>query len=437
MSSVHVATPAPSLPSETAVSAAPSEEKIILTPLTSIRFFAALHIFLFHLIGIIAFQGGPPREGTEMVLPEFLRALPGWIVTLWGRGYCSTGLFFLISGFILTYLYVRADGTQSVSSRDFWFARFSRAYPLHIGVMFLVAPVVVGFAGQMIPMTFFGMPIPKSVYIPLTGVLNVALLQSWFPEYALTWNFPTWALSTVVFFYLMFPTLVRWTASMSRATQWRVLSLCPILTLIPSVIYLLLNEKEKNMSFGHELVMRNPLFWLPACYMGMLLARIFNITRYDTAWRRSPASARPSWGDAAAAVLFCLLIIPDTFYASLLGYLGLGNGPRLILRHGGLAPLFLVFIYYLAQEKGLIAKLLSNKLLKGLGDASYSIFIWQFPMMIPGFFLPKTMSPWAKIGLIAVATIIVSLLSVRYIEKPIARKLRKRWMARSPQNAAT
>jgi hypothetical protein len=55
--------------------------------------------------------------------------------------------------------------------------------------------------------------------------------------------------------------------------------------------------------------MRNPLLWLPHFMMGMLLARIFNITRYDRSRGPSLNPRRISWGDAAALILLVIFLL--------------------------------------------------------------------------------------------------------------------------------
>jgi len=97
----------------------PSDRREIY-PLTSLRFFAA-----------------------GLVVLEHLQMLPGleWAGSKSGfPGLAGVSIFFVLSGFILSYTYwdrdwVRAPGANS---RDFFWSRFARVYPLH-WMMFLVA----------------------------------------------------------------------------------------------------------------------------------------------------------------------------------------------------------------------------------------------------------------------------------------------------------
>lgn len=76
-----------------------------LGALTTLRFFAALHVVLFHMkvIGILT-------DG------------PWWYQNFAGIGYVGVNFFFVLSGFILVYTYAG----PSLSVWRFWQARFAR-----------------------------------------------------------------------------------------------------------------------------------------------------------------------------------------------------------------------------------------------------------------------------------------------------------------------
>src|SRR5690242_12787179 len=87
-----------------------------LPALTSLRFLAALAVFLHH-------------------------------AGLFADGFFGVTFFFVLSGFILTYNYRRtlADGGRG-AVWDFYVARFARVYPLHIFALIAALPWV---ASQM------------------------------------------------------------------------------------------------------------------------------------------------------------------------------------------------------------------------------------------------------------------------------------------------
>ena len=104
---------------------------------------------------------------------------------------------------------------------------------------------------------------------------------------------------------------------------------------------------------------------------------------------------------------------------------------RLILRHGALMPLYMVALYDLALGRGLAARVFSLPGMAFLGQLSFSIFIWQNLFMALGFMMimaapnvPDGSFLFAVIGLLG-----MSMISTFFIEKPLARRLRKRFAA--------
>ena len=130
-----------------------------------------------------------------------------------------------------------------------------------------------------------------------------------------------------------------------------------------------------------------------------------------------------SWGDGCAVVLAVILVVSDAAWSQLL------HLPeywlRLVLRHGLLAPLYAVLIRDLALGKGLLARLLGLPILARLGDASFSIFMLQLPMMVAGaaLFAVIPAGPVTRFVILLTLTTAVSL-GCASLEKRVTRKLR-------------
>lgn len=482
-----------------------------LVPLTGLRFFAALHIFVFHIaamptmdeLQVLMQQGSqaampgeagadigtgatvatspetpsdasadsspenlsrrpvdsPPGSKPAARSPEAMAAemqnrglyavLPKPLGRFLQRGYLSTGLFFMLSGFVLAYLYVDRDGHQTVSDREFWLNRIARLYPLHLLMLLFLIPMAVAMLSFMPSNSLWGIPVSKPVFGVVTGLMSVLLVQAWCPEAALTWNFATWALSAVAFFYLVFPAVVRFLARQSRTTLWGLFWLMPVLNLVPTLIFLWKGEgAQTGLNFWSEFVMRTPLFWLPHFVMAIILCRLFQITRHDMRWVQpgDRTGWRPGLGDLAALVIVMVSITPDEVFSRWFGLQG--KPPNFILRHGFMCPLYAVFLYELAQNRGIVARLLSHRWCETLGEASFGIFIFQGPFIFPALLLFGFVAPHfeaiirrftddpgtvtatleiARVVLTVVPVVMLALLSVRYFEKPVARRLKKRW----------
>lgn len=87
---------------------------------TAMRGVAALIVVFYHL-----------RFGADVLLP-FEEA-----TALFARGYLWVDFFFLLSGFVLTYVYGEARWDAG-SVRRFYVARVARVYPLHLATLCLL-----------------------------------------------------------------------------------------------------------------------------------------------------------------------------------------------------------------------------------------------------------------------------------------------------------
>ncbi len=145
-----------------------------IAPLTSLRFFAAGAIVLHHLQGI----SGIPRASFPLGL--------------------AVSFFYLLSGFILCYVY--SDLDDGPKARRFYLARFARIWPLHVATLLFAALVLVpGYTDRSLG----------------AFIANALLVQSWWPSLSsvLSYNHVAWSISDEAFFYLLFPLVMvtkRW-----------------------------------------------------------------------------------------------------------------------------------------------------------------------------------------------------------------------------------
>jgi len=155
-----------------------------LPALTGIRFFAAFYVVLTHSLPWI-------KNRVSLPLP---------IANFFSNGYLAVCLFFLLSGFILSYTYSGlAPGVQNYAK--FWEARFARIYPVYLFSLLLA-----------LPFQFHTLTLKSTVAVLL-------MVQAWnplHPEMSGAWNYPAWSLSVEAFFYLCFPFIQMRIASMSR-----------------------------------------------------------------------------------------------------------------------------------------------------------------------------------------------------------------------------
>jgi peptidoglycan/LPS O-acetylase OafA/YrhL len=155
--------------------------------LTGIRGLAAAWVLVFHLRGLLlAFFPG-------------LEAFDGLI----SSGYLGVDLFFVLSGFVLTYNYkkwfMRFDPTSYL---QFVFMRLARIYPVHL----VVTAACVGgvLVARRIGANFGN---PPEHFTPEDLIRHLMLVHAWGGADPHSWNFPSWSISAEWAAYLMFPAL--------------------------------------------------------------------------------------------------------------------------------------------------------------------------------------------------------------------------------------
>ncbi len=304
-----------------------------LDQLTSLRFFAAMMVVVYHSAGLF----GLPRIEAQL-----------------GQG---VSFFFVLSGFILTYVYPRLDDLQAV--RKFWRARIARIWPAH------AAAFALGFV--LFPYA----------WDTRTAIPNLLMLQAWIPmsTYYFSYNSVSWSISTELFFYLAFPFLIRrW------ETTWSVKLIASLLILIALVIIanrwsLPLYGNRAHGSDGrlvtqHGLLYIGPLARLFEFVLGMSLAH---------AWRRTASRAgspMAATGCELAAIALCVLTI---VYSPAVAEWSRGSvlGPSVAVwvENSGSTLSFGLLIYVVAGGRGQLAHLLARPALVVLGEISYSIYL--------------------------------------------------------------
>lgn len=149
---------------------APNTGIVNLPRLTSLRFFAASGVFMYHLCRIYP---GMPLKATSTV------------------GYVGVAFFFVLSGFVLTWSTPIYNG---VEAKQFWIKRVARVYPSHLAMMVIALLL----PARPLPLTWVAVP------------PNALLLQSWFSpnDIAFGVNAVSWSLSCEAFFYLCAPLLI-------------------------------------------------------------------------------------------------------------------------------------------------------------------------------------------------------------------------------------
>ncbi len=148
-----------------------------LKPLTSLRFFAAAWVVMFHYWPKLAVAATP---------------------TIIDKGYLGVEVFFILSGFILCHVYLAAFEEGRFQYGDFLWARLARIYPMH-----LVTLIGIGLmAGLALAI---GLSVDPNILSLAALPANLTLTQAWGLAPVAGWNHPSWSISAEWFAYLSFP----------------------------------------------------------------------------------------------------------------------------------------------------------------------------------------------------------------------------------------
>lgn len=354
-----------------------SEPRPYLASLAGIRFFAALHVALYHLAQFsYAFsQNTAPRHHQQARWAGEIWGIfaDSWIVRGITKGaLVELSMFFIMSGFILTYAHpVSANG--SFDKRNYFRHRLSRLLPMYFFALFVTLPIFLAFCGQPNSPLTPTMILAAAIVVPL-------LLQAWSPTLALTpWNPPAWSLSVEAFAYCVFP------MAAIRTSRWGTRRLvafalgCWVVVLLAPIVYMATNPDGFPLdafglaavtwtSEGYWLnfVRYNPLLRLPEFLLGVALGQIFS----ERAAQNYLSKRKQGGWVTFASIAGVLAVLAFTEHI-----------PYLLLHNGLLGPLFAAAIVSLALGGGWIGWICSRKPIVLLGESAYGLYMLHFPVL--------------------------------------------------------
>jgi peptidoglycan/LPS O-acetylase OafA/YrhL len=349
--------------------------------LTSLRFFAAFYVVLFHTVSL---GFGRLAKGT---LVERTLSL----------GYISVSFFFLLSGYILAMVYLR-DGV-AVRKSSFYAARFARVYPLFFLTLVADTPFVLLSRAQQ-----FGWS-SAAIKTFATFGAHVLMLQAWLPGLRGI-DQPNWSLSVETVFYLIFPFL--------GVLLWRLRGIS--LWLTAAAIWIG-GQIAVYLVAPHVLVTTAkflPLLHISTFALGILFAR------WQQWQRRQHGSSPKRELSIAWALLTALVAVAATIYwQDLL--------PSVNINAGLLSPVFALVIWACSGSRSAPARLLGARWLVILGEASFGLYLIHMPVLHFFEWLGWDRSR-ALYPVYLVLCVGLSVLSFFYVETPT-----RKWILRQMQ----
>jgi peptidoglycan/LPS O-acetylase OafA/YrhL len=366
-----------------------------------------------------------PRPGEQIPALTGVRAIAAFLVffhhhptdlltlgplLLWWELHIGVTLFFVLSGFMITWRYDGRQGPRQPYLRGYFVNRFARIYPLYLA---LVVPTMLLRAEKS----------------PLVWGLNLTVFTCFDSGIA-----QAWSLRVEECFYLLAPAIfLLW----RRGPAWPLGAAAILLAALYPVA--MLPAAAGILGPPREFL----LYTFPGrffeFYAGIWLAkRLAGAAPPDPGSRRSPVFTLLG-GLGIAAVVVALAAL---HHAAGTAYLYGLYHPAGIVLNNLVLPVFIAAFYWgLVREPSVLRRILSGRVAALLGRSSYAFYlIHTGPLLayLLGVFAlgAKLLGPRAgaaaerlpaQPGALFLFVILLSIGLYRFIERPANRFLRRRW----------
>lgn len=326
-------------------------------------------------------------------------------LALFKSGFLGVTVFFVLSGYLITGILIsEVEEEGTIDLKNFWLRRIRRLVP---AVMSMA--VVIIFVSAVVNRIIF----TKGCKDFLASVLG---FNNWWQIFNKVSYFEAagvpspfthcWSLAIETQFYLIYPLILlgiyklaksRGEGRAKRGLLFAGVTL--LLALISVILMIVLFDPQQDASrvyYGTDTRAFSLLF-------GALLAILWE---YRMVPRRLSASVNMVLGSVSFAALLVMTIAI--------------NGSSNFWYRGGQfvgTILTVLMVYAVSGRKTWLSRFLSNPVLKWIGDRSYSIYLWHYPIIL---LISKGIKASWWITLIEIVlSVVLAELSYRFIETPI------------------
>ena len=307
----------------------------------------------------------------------------------------GVSVFFVLSGFLMTYAYYEKCLTATFKeSISFSLNKIKKLYPLHLVTMIFSVVLVIKSLINEISL--------KNVLLFGGQIfLNVTLTQSWVPISLayFSLNGVAWYLSVCLFLYAVFPTMINKIkkSSLQKVIFWAIAIY--VSQVVIGTVSQFVNLSDFHIdNFSKWLVYICPIFRMGDFFIGCCAGCIY-------------LKGRGGFNKICASVceilIFCAIIGAEYIYLNQIGFLGAEY-----FRYGMLfTPFSVMLIYLFAIKKGIISRILTCKPLIYIGNISaYTFLIHQIVIrymeLIIGKFFREDLNKYIFTILAIIITII-------------------------------
>lgn len=363
-----------------AASSTPSEPTPTLTTrrrlqgLDGMRGIAAMFVLVYHL------------------LPQYAKA-----------GFAGVDIFFVLSGFLITLLLIdRLDSTGSLGIGHFWIRRFRRLVPAAVTTC-IGAGILALLSG-----TDALVALPRQVVGVLTGTYNwleIISGASYFEQQSPLLLTNAWSFAVEQQFYVIWPLILLLLVRLPKHLRiWIALGIGGASTAWHAV---LVGQDLSRAYMGTDTHL-----W--GLMIGAALAFAVPNAMQMVDERAKHAGYIGFFGVISFfATMFLMTVLPESFMYPW-GMVIVSLTTAFTIR--GLLP----DVSYAGTAR-LLRKVLELRPLVWLGERSYGIYLWHWPLWVLAFYVAPQMSLSMSATLVSVASVLFAALSYRFIETPIRR----------------
>ncbi|WP_256973212.1 acyltransferase [Nostoc sp. T09] len=369
--------------------------------LTSLRGIAALVVVIHHF----SYYTLPKTGSTLSAYSDFFR-----------NGYLWVDFFFILSGFIMTHVYV-GDFVSKVSLdnyRSYLFSRFARIYPLHIFMLSLFVGLEIvkifllnnpGFTGKFNLTALFA-----NIFLLQAFDLNCPPLF-WCNTY---WNEPAWSISVEFVIYCIFPFLLFFILRNSYKNDWMIY----FSTLLGILLLVAFTRGNLDSIIGVPSIARCGL----ECVLGIITYKAYRRGNYQKYFNLNLL--------AIISITWIIVIMHNYWHhwRSVHDWL--------------ILPAFSLLILAVAvSNNSMISKILNSQLMLYIGTISYSVYMvhWLIQEVIKLFWAYEFNEIFGKsftnyedllaLGAFLMITLFVASFTYRFVEVPMRNYLKSKLLA--------
>ncbi len=301
-----------------------------------------------------------------------------------GTGAFGVSIFFILSGFLLTYNYLPKEN-EIKNPIKFSLKKISKLYLLHI-LMLLIALLYTCVTGE------------QQENLIANIILKVFLLQIWVPEGSFYYgpNGVCWFLSVMMFLYFLFPFILKLIKKLKgkNALVITALIIFAIRILIASIIPLFCSDDKMALFSQHYITYYCPLYRLGDFLVGCLLGRYF------LQYKKDVSKIFDTIVEIVAVVLGVVALfirykvnMPDSFHSTII-----------------FTPSAILLVWVFAKNSGFLTKIFTNKATIFLGELTDVVFLIHVQALdwcqLIIFYFVKNLNTYVLVAIILIITFV-------------------------------